>query len=113
MQKVKRIRDVKYKRWLAGLDCMKCKRFGKSQAAHLEGASWGKRAGDDTCAPLCTVHFLPDSGMDLGCHEKHDRHLETRYWDENETRAIHTAKQTYELWKQGKLDEAEELIRRF
>lgn len=92
---------------------MKCKLEGSTQAAHLGKGGGGIKAGDDTCAPLCTLHPDKKGNLVLGCHEKLDQYLETKYWDENLLRAKATVKQARQLWKLGKFEEAERLIREF
>lgn len=112
MLKIDRIRDKKYRMFIASLPCTKCKLEGSTQAAHIGKGGMGLKGDDDTIAPLCTVKFV-GHGYGLGCHEKLDRHIESRYWDEMKPRLLATARQAYELWSIGKKEEAAALFGEF
>lgn len=97
-----------YRKWLSQFPCVKCGMYGRSQVAHLGQSSWGKKACDSTCAPLCC------NGIDhKGCHEKLDQYMacDKRYWDENKGRMIEKMRMVYAFWKAKKLNDAEYLIR--
>lgn len=97
------IEDKKWIRFVATLSCMRCNAQGRTQAAHLgtlkHGKGKGRKASDDTVAPLCTVN-----PPDVGCHEKYDQYKE---WTDGErARALNTAIVAYGFFKQGKPQDA-------
>lgn len=57
-------RSEPYRRWVASLPCIHCKREGQSQAAHSDTAKGlSIKADDVTCIPLCADGFARP-----GCH---------------------------------------------
>lgn len=104
--KQKIIRDRAFRMWIASLPCLKCKIYGRSQAAHLDKIGKGIKGCDSSCRPLCTVSF-----DGLGCHEKHDQYLEEDYWKLNRRIALDLP--IYPLWQAGKPDIAMMMLARF
>jgi len=68
-------RSESYRRLVATMPCIRCKRAGPSQAAHANTAPFGKggqiKANDWAVFPLCA-----DRPGELGCHSQHDRYLD-------------------------------------
>ena len=79
--------EKKYLQWIASLPCLVCTTPKRSQAAHLYADKNKTLARKSQyVVPLCCA------GLDgLGCHEKHDRHLEVEYWDDKHEAALQAA----------------------
>ena len=67
MIKPTRIKDEKYRRWVASLPCIRCGIEGYSQCAHRCGAGMGTKASDYESFPLCAGRMAT-----YGCHYEHD-----------------------------------------
>lgn len=114
LPKTNPIRDKGYIKWVATNNaCMKCKFPMATQSAHLGQSSMAMKSGDNTIAPLCTVHLDHTGKQVLGCHEKLDRHLEVHYWNENLSRALNTAISAYGFYKRGEHDKAKMIFGAF
>lgn len=87
-RKERRIRDEKYRRYVASLSCRVC---GKSpcQAAHLGHSNMGLKPGDDQIVPLCPEHHYSMDTSPLG---------KALWWEMNVT--IPQAKLAYRIWKE-------------
>ncbi len=107
------LRSKPFRKWLSGLPCLVCKIEGRSQAAHLGKGGRGIKGHDYECAPLCHSKFNEWGQLVNGCHSELDQYKRVRYWDENLLRAKQTMTQAYYLWKEGRFDEAEIIVRAF
>jgi hypothetical protein len=76
MPKFAYLRSESYRQFVASHACFGCGIEGWSQAAHPNGAKYGKgksiKAGDQFCFPLCSTR--PGH---IGCHVMHDLLLDT------------------------------------
>lgn len=84
--------EREYLKWVASLPCLRCTRSNRSNAAHLYkemNKTLANKSG--YVVPLCC-----DGLYGLGCHKKHDQHLEIEYWDKNHERAINASIQLRE-----------------
>lgn len=49
-------RSVKYRRWVASLQCAHCGKVGQTQCAHADfDKGMGTKTSDETCFPLCVA----------------------------------------------------------
>jgi hypothetical protein len=64
-----------YRRWVASLECIRCRRQGASNHAHSNQSKYGKgrgiKANDYAAFSLCV-----DRLGAIGCHSIHDRYVE-------------------------------------
>lgn len=80
MQKKKKARSEKHRRFIASLPCVVCGRH-ETQAAHIRsdnGAGTSLKPGDDYCVPLCCTTGIGKN--EKGCHEKQHKG-EVEFWD--------------------------------
>lgn len=66
-------------KWVNLLPCSACNIWGHSQNAHVEGPDGaGRKKGYKTIAPLCTVRFAGEGGVEVwpGCHHLLDEQPE-------------------------------------
>lgn len=85
------MRSEAYLRAVASLPCARCGVLGYSQAAHANGARWGKGRGikssDSATFPLCCNR----PGVQ-GCHERHDQYLDVTKQTRDDAEAHYIAK---------------------
>jgi hypothetical protein len=75
------VRHEGYRRLVASMRCIKCMRFGRSQAAHPNTGKGGMLKTDDReCFPLCA-----DGPGEVGCHTLFDQGA---MFDKDKRRAI-------------------------
>lgn len=103
--KTKRIRDEKFRRWIASLPCMICGQCFLSQAAHLTKGGMGLKGDDSGCRPLCAYR-----GKEMGCHAKIDQYIIKLPW---ELRQDIIEAPVYEYWKKGDTARAVYHIQKF
>lgn len=103
--KTERIRDEKFRRWIASLPCMVCGQALISQAAHIEKGGIGLKSSDESCRPLCA-----DTPNRQGCHAKVDQSIIKLPW---ELRRDIIEAPVYKFWKQGDKSRAIYHIQKF
>lgn len=93
--KAPRVRDKKFRKWIASFPCLRCCMVGRSQAAHFGKGGWSMKGGDDTVRPLCA-----DGPGYVGCHTKMDQHLDDYWTPEKKQKVLDVP--VYETWKTDK-----------
>ena len=103
MLKVPKIRNAKYREWVASLPCALCCFIGASQSAHIHlrgHKGKGIKESDDQIIPLC------HAGAN-DCHGKIDRYE----IDIDRLTVIKKSRMAYEFWKRKHKNHAKALLK--